>query len=130
MPFATRRPRRAAFSSSLRSSNSNLAEPAMVPIKIQCSCGQRYQFEVEPVSGRVPSPVTCPACGTDGTDAANAALAQTAQPQATAAGAGPLRIAAPVRAEAPAAPASPWTAARRRVPPQPGQTDRMQAKYE
>src|SRR5262249_19767752 len=72
----------------------------------------------------------CPACGTDGTDAANAALAQTAQPQATAAGAGPLRIAAPVRAEAPAAPASPWTAPRRRVPPQPGQTDRMQAKYE
>ena len=43
----------------------------MVPIKIQCDCGQRYAFDVEPVNGRMPSPVTCPVCGADGTPAAN-----------------------------------------------------------
>jgi hypothetical protein len=47
----------------------------MIPIKIQCGCGQRYAFEVEPSAGQVPA-VACPACGMDGTDAANSALAQ------------------------------------------------------
>jgi len=46
-------------------------------VKVQCSCGQRYEFEVEPVAGRMPTPVTCPSCGADGTDAANASIAQT-----------------------------------------------------
>jgi hypothetical protein len=48
----------------------------MIPIKIQCGCGQRYAFDIEPVNGRMPSPVACPACGADGTDTANAILAQ------------------------------------------------------
>jgi hypothetical protein len=53
----------------------------MIPIKIQCECGQRYASDVEPVNGRVTSPVACPACGADGTVAANAIIAQNAQPQ-------------------------------------------------
>ena len=62
----------------------------MIPIKIQCSCGQRYSFEVEPVNGAMPSPVACPVCGADGTAVANGAIAQSL-------------AAAPVEAPAPAA---------------------------
>jgi hypothetical protein len=43
----------------------------MIPIKIQCECGQRYAFETEPLGGKLASPVNCPACGADGTAAAN-----------------------------------------------------------
>ena len=39
----------------------------MLLIKIQCGCSQRYAFDIEPVNGRMPSPVACPACGADGT---------------------------------------------------------------
>jgi hypothetical protein len=48
----------------------------MIPIKIQCGCGQRYAFDVEPQNGQMPGGVACPVCGVDGTPAANAALAQ------------------------------------------------------
>jgi hypothetical protein len=53
------------------------AYPAAMPVRIQCSCGQLYEFEVEPVAGRMPHLVACPACGVDGTEAANASIAQT-----------------------------------------------------
>jgi hypothetical protein len=43
----------------------------MVPVKIECDCGQHYAFEVEPVNGRMPAPIACPGCGADGTVAAN-----------------------------------------------------------
>ena len=43
----------------------------MVTIKIECDCGQRYAFDVEPVNGQMTSPVACPACGADGTSTAN-----------------------------------------------------------
>jgi hypothetical protein len=46
-------------------------------IKIQCSCGTRYAFEVEPVNGWMPVRVKCPGCGADGTDAANDILRQS-----------------------------------------------------
>jgi hypothetical protein len=46
-------------------------------IKIQCSCGTRYSFEVEPVNGWMPVRVKCPGCGADGTDAANDILRQS-----------------------------------------------------
>lgn len=46
----------------------------MTPVKIQCACGQKYSFEVEPMDGRVPAPVACPVCGRDGTAEANEAL--------------------------------------------------------
>jgi hypothetical protein len=49
----------------------------MIPVKVQCGCGQRYAFDVEPVSGRMPSPVACPVCGADGTAAANEIIART-----------------------------------------------------
>lgn len=49
----------------------------MVPVKIECGCGQRYSFDVEPVNEQMPCPVKCPACGLDGTSAANEAISYT-----------------------------------------------------
>jgi len=45
-------------------------------IKIECGCGTKFGFEVEPVNGRMPMPVNCPACGKEGTARANAILQQ------------------------------------------------------
>jgi hypothetical protein len=75
----------------------------MIPIKIQCGCGQRYAFDVEPVNGRMSSAVACPVCGVDGTAAANEMIAQTfaAQPAAAPPPITRLRpAAAPARVEA------------------------------
>jgi FtsH-binding integral membrane protein len=52
-------------------------EEIMIPVKIQCSCGQRYAFDIEPVCGRMTSSVACPVCGTDGTTVANEVIAFT-----------------------------------------------------
>ena len=49
----------------------------MMPVKIQCGCGQRYAFDIEPVRGRMPGHVVCPICGSDGTSAANEVIAFT-----------------------------------------------------
>lgn len=49
----------------------------MVPVKIQCGCGQKYSFDVEPVNGRMPSNIACPVCQMDGTTVANQIIAQT-----------------------------------------------------
>lgn len=43
-------------------------------IKIYCDCGQHYKFDVEPLNGRMPSTVRCPACGLDGTAKANSII--------------------------------------------------------
>jgi len=51
----------------------------MIPIKIQCGCGQRYAFDIEPTAGRMPYLVACPVCGLDGTAAANDAISQSLQ---------------------------------------------------
>src|ERR1700734_982913 len=45
-------------------------------LKVACDCGQNYAFDVEPVDGRMPTRVNCPACGTDGTEVANNLLGQ------------------------------------------------------
>jgi len=45
-------------------------------IKIECACGSRYKFDVEPVNGRMPVGIGCPNCGLDGTTAANAIIAR------------------------------------------------------
>jgi hypothetical protein len=45
-------------------------------LKVVCGCGQKYKFDVEPVSGRMPVRITCPSCGVDGTDTANNLLTQ------------------------------------------------------
>jgi hypothetical protein len=47
----------------------------MMPIKIQCGCGQRYAFDIEPVCGRMPGRIACPVCGMDGTRVANEIIA-------------------------------------------------------
>jgi hypothetical protein len=47
-------------------------------IKVQCPCGAKYSFEVEPVEGRMPFAVNCPTCKADGTQLANEQIA--AQP--------------------------------------------------
>lgn len=49
----------------------------MIPIKIQCGCGQRYAFDIEPVCGRMPAAVKCPVCKEDGTGVANEVIAFT-----------------------------------------------------
>jgi hypothetical protein len=48
----------------------------MVAVKIVCSCGQKYSFNVHPVNGRMPAPIQCPLCGRDGTAVANEAIAR------------------------------------------------------
>jgi hypothetical protein len=56
-----------------------------MPIKVQCACGQKYSFEVEPVDGRMPAPIACPVCGVDGTAVANDIIAQNSSAPAAAA---------------------------------------------
>ena len=57
----------------------------MVNIKIICSCGQKYSFDVYPFNGRMPAPVQCPVCGIDGTAAANEIMARALGPATAAA---------------------------------------------
>jgi outer membrane protein assembly factor BamB len=47
-------------------------------IKIQCPCGSKYSFEVNPVEGRMPFAVNCPTCNADGTEMANQLIAEAA----------------------------------------------------
>jgi hypothetical protein len=77
----------------------------MIPIKIQCECGQKYAFDVEPVGGRMASTVACPVCGVDGTTAANEMITQALVTQSEAPPPLVTRLrpaSAPVHAEAPA----------------------------
>jgi hypothetical protein len=48
----------------------------MISIKVQCGCGQKYAFDVEPINGLMPQAVNCPVCGADGTAAANEMIAR------------------------------------------------------
>jgi hypothetical protein len=51
-------------------------------VKVQCPCGTRFEFEVEPVNERMPVPINCPGCGVDATDLANQVIRwQLAAPQ-------------------------------------------------
>jgi hypothetical protein len=107
-------------------------------IRVECSCGQAYAFDVEPVNNLMPCPVVCPACGVDGTQLANQFIAsasgvpQIPVPPPVPAASG-LRInrqpsAAPVPAAAggPAPPVPPVPAYTRTYqPPQPPQEDRQ-----
>ena len=107
----------------------------MIPIKIQCGCGQRYAFEVEPVGGRMPAAIACPACGANGTVAANAVIAQSisAQPVVPAAPVSEVRSqpAAPALRVQPATSAARTpTPAPRTAAPLPGQVDRVQAEIQ
>src|SRR3989442_4008632 len=57
-------------------------------VKVQCSCGTRYKFDVEPINNLMPGPVSCPTCGADGTAASNAIIQQSVNAQLTAVNAG------------------------------------------
>lgn len=78
----------------------------MIPVKIQCGCGQRYAFDAEPVDGRLTAAVACPVCGTDGTAAANEIIARTLAASPAAAPAPGTRLRT-VATAAPAGAASP-----------------------
>jgi outer membrane protein assembly factor BamB len=77
-------------------------------IKIQCPCGSKYSFEVDPVEGRMPFAVHCPTCHAEGTETANQIIAEAAgkpklRVQTAVAAAGeepPPRPPAPVRGSA------------------------------
>lgn len=45
-------------------------------IKLECYCGMKYEFNVEPVDGRMPYEISCPNCDGDGTEYANLYIAQ------------------------------------------------------
>ncbi|MCD6049430.1 MAG: hypothetical protein K0Q55_833 [Verrucomicrobia bacterium] len=45
-------------------------------IKLLCSCGTKFAFDVEPVDGRMPAPLLCPSCQLECTEYANAYIAQ------------------------------------------------------
>jgi uncharacterized protein YxjI len=45
-------------------------------IKINCGCGTKYKFDVEPVNGRMPVAAVCPNCGASGITDANIQIAQ------------------------------------------------------
>jgi len=81
----------------------------MIPVKVECGCGQRYAFEVEPVAGRMAAPVNCPVCGADGTAAANEVIARTLPAVSGAAPAPKLHLnhSAPVEAASPPPVATP-----------------------
>jgi hypothetical protein len=83
-------------------------------IKVQCGCGQKFKFDIEPVNGQMPFAVNCPSCGADGTAEANAMLAQSAPPPPppVPAGVGALRLNRP----APAASAAVAEPTRQPVP--------------
>ncbi len=54
-------------------------------IKVQCNCGAKFSFDVEPVNGQMPCAIACPQCGADATAAANLVISQNlpaAQPVA------------------------------------------------
>ena len=108
----------------------------MIPVKIQCGCGQRYAFDVEPVNDRMPGAVACPVCGADGTSAADSVIIQSLAAQAPVAAArvGTARL-RPATAAPPMATASPASPAIRPAPSRsgvklPGQVDRAQAEHE
>ena len=55
-----------------------------IPVKIVCSCGQKYAFDVYPSNGRMPSPIRCPVCGVDSTAVADEIIALALKASATA----------------------------------------------
>lgn len=71
-------------------------------IKVQCDCGQKFKFDVEPVNGHVPFVVRCPVCGLDGTPRANVILQQLLAFAPVAPAPAPISIAASAPAPTPA----------------------------
>jgi hypothetical protein len=61
------------------------SDGAFMEIKIECACGQPFEFDVEPENGQMPCEIKCPACDADATPLANAYIAQalSAEPIST-----------------------------------------------
>jgi hypothetical protein len=83
----------------------------MTELKVQCDCGQKYSFDVEPVNNQMPFRVACPSCGVDGTEKANSLLqaqapVAVAAPALASAGGLRLNVAPPVAAAPPPIPAA------------------------
>ena len=98
----------------------------MIPVKVECGCGQRYAFDVEPLNGRMPASVVCPVCGADGTAAANESIAQALAARAPTTAAAPsmrLRPSTP-----PIAPPIPEAGAHTTSPSSPVQRLSQEAK--
>jgi len=105
----------------------------MIPIKIQCGCGQHYAFDAEPVAGQLPVPVNCPTCGADGTAAANEIIAASRPPDPTwAAGSIRVRVSTSEPPTETASVAGLANSIPRKAPhvSPPGQVDRAQAEVE
>src|SRR5690348_15586525 len=75
-------------------------------IKIECGCGTKYKFDVEPVNGHMPSAIACPNCGTNGTMDANRQISEKLGTAAYAAPAREMAYAAPAPSTAYAGAAS------------------------
>jgi hypothetical protein len=94
--------RGAHFPESIKTPALSTKPTSMITIKIVCPCGQKYAFDVEPLNGRLPHTVNCPACNADGTAAGNEIIARS-QPASRAPALAINRAAAPP-AGAPEAP--------------------------
>jgi len=88
----------------------------MLELKVQCDCGQKFKFDVEPVHGRMPFAVNCPLCGLDGTAKANIILQETLSSQPAAAPPPRLRIGGTGGSTAAPAPIAPPPIAPRPLP--------------
>ena len=66
-------------------------------IKVYCPCGAKYQFDVQPVNGRMPTAIQCPVCGADGTEQANSLIQQKLQQEASAPAIAPANAAPPAK---------------------------------
>jgi hypothetical protein len=89
----------------------------MTEIKVQCDCGQKFKFDVEPINGRMPFAVNCPICGSDGTAKANEVLSQVQFAPIPVAAALPVAVAVPAALAVPAAIAAPPVAPPPAAPP-------------
>ena len=98
-------------------------------VKVQCPCGSRFEFEVEPANGRMPVAINCPTCGADATELANEVIAR----QSVAAPAPPTPAPAPaygLRIAKHAAAPTPSASAPAADAPQEPAAPREEASYE
>ncbi len=85
-------------------------------VKVECPCGTRFEFEVQPVNNRMPVAINCPGCNADATGLANEVIAQQS---ADAPAAVPVAAILPVAAAAPVAAPAPVMPAAAPPPPPP-----------
>src|SRR6185437_14001367 len=118
----------------LREDASHNPSLPMIELKVQCDCGQKFKFEVEPINNLMPFTVNCPICGADGTSKANGMLAdQVVAPPMMATAGAPAAVAAPaalrISAAAPPVVAAPPRMAPAAAPARPVMRPGMAAAY-